>query len=184
MEEALTNDLFVPEGNFEDLVLEAAGNNTPVGKLLRELQETSSAGQVCVPWLGETSMKERILRLCAHGKVSINLRGMAYLQIQAGEDEETAWKRLRPETLVHTGRQLDEIFLLLLRPCPLQVGLGAGCNHLPMRQTGSSAIDRFCRPRVPLVQDKPPTAGGIFGVAHLFHGPACVCRIRRRRPSI
>ena len=36
---------------------------------------------------------------------------MEYLQAQPGEDEDTAWKRLRPK-LSYTGRQLDEVFLL------------------------------------------------------------------------
>ena len=58
IEEALINDLFVPE-DFEELVLEFANNNDAVGKLLRELQEPRPAGQDCIPWLGETAMKER-----------------------------------------------------------------------------------------------------------------------------
>ena len=56
-------------------------------------------------------MKERILRLCARGKIAINLRGLEYLQTQPGEDEDSAWKRLRPK-LSYTGRQLDEVFLM------------------------------------------------------------------------
>ncbi|WP_176314319.1 DUF499 domain-containing protein [Burkholderia vietnamiensis] len=110
IEAALTNDLFVPE-DFEALALEAADGNSSLGKVLRELQEPRPTGQDCIPWLGETAMKERILRLCARGKLAINLRGMEYLQAHAGEDEDTAWRRLRPK-LSYTGRQLDEIFLL------------------------------------------------------------------------
>jgi hypothetical protein len=110
IEEALLNDLFVPE-DFEALVLEAAADNASVGKLLRELQEPRPTGYDCIPWLGETSMKERILRLCARGKIAINLRGTEYLQAQSGEDEDSAWRRLRPK-LSFTGRQLDEVFLL------------------------------------------------------------------------
>jgi len=110
IEETLTNDLFVPE-DFEDLVLEAASENAPLGKLLRELQEPRPAGQDCIPWLGETAMKERILRLCARGKIAINLRNLEHLQTHAGEDEESAWRRLRPK-LSYTGRQLDEVFLM------------------------------------------------------------------------
>ena len=56
IEEALINDLFVPE-DFEALVLEAANGNAALGKLLRELQEPSPAGKECIPWLGETAMK-------------------------------------------------------------------------------------------------------------------------------
>ncbi|OLU32852.1 DUF499 domain-containing protein [Pseudomonas sp. PA27(2017)] len=110
IEETLTNDLFVPE-DFEDLVLEAASENASLGKLLRELQEPRPAGQDCIPWLGETAMKERILRLCARGKIAINLRNLEHLQTHAGEDEESAWRRLRPK-LSYTGRQLDEVFLM------------------------------------------------------------------------
>jgi len=110
IDEALTNDLFVPE-DFELLVLEAAAENTSLGKLLRELQEPRPAGQDCIPWLGETAMKERVLRLCSRGKIVINLRQMEWLQTNPGEDEDTAWRRLRPK-LSYTGRQLDEVFLL------------------------------------------------------------------------
>ena len=168
IEEALINDLFVPE-DFEALVLEAAGDNSSVGKLLRELQEPRPAGQNCIPWLGETLMKERILRLCARGKVAINLRGLEFLQAHPGEDEDTAWKRLRPK-LSYTGRQLDEVFLLepsavpttggTIPPTPAPVGdpngggLFGGGGVIPSisgdpTPGGGAAI--------------PPGDGGIFG---------------------
>ena len=167
IEEALINDLFVPE-DFEDLVLEAAGENSPVGKLLRELQEPRPAGQDCIPWLGDTSMKERILRLCARGKVAINLRGMELLQAQPGEDEDTAWKRLRPK-LSYTGRQLDEVFLLQPSAVPT-----TGGTTPPTPPTGSpSGGDMFgggTNPSTPPAGDNPipggdipPTGGDIFG---------------------
>nr|WP_294509802.1 DUF499 domain-containing protein [uncultured Rhodopila sp.] len=120
IEIAVANDLFVPE-DFADLVLETAEANGSVGKLLRELQEPRPAGQDCIPWLGETAMKERILRLCAKGKIAINLRGMEYLQTQPGEDEDAAWVRLRPK-LAYTGRQLDEVLLLLPAVVPTTGG--------------------------------------------------------------
>ncbi|MGN7832526.1 DUF499 domain-containing protein [Pseudoxanthomonas sp. 22568] len=110
IEESLANDLFVPE-DFEALVLEFAANSESVGKLLNELKEPRPAGQECIPWLGETVMKERILRLCAKGWIAINLRGMEYLQTMPGEDEESAWRRLRPK-LTATGRHLDEVFVM------------------------------------------------------------------------
>lgn len=138
IEASLTSDLFVPE-DFQDLVLEAANNNSSVGKLLKELQEPRPSGQDCIPWLGETAMKERIIRLCARGKVAINLRSMEYLQAQAGEDEDTAWKRLRSK-LGLTGRQLDEVFLLKPSAVP---------------STGGSA------PVTPPAGTPP--AGGLFG---------------------
>ena len=120
IQEALIGDLFVPE-DFEDLVLEYASNNESVGKLLRELQEPRPAEQDCIPWLGETAMKERLLRLCSKGKVAVNVRGMEYLQTNPGEDEETAWRRLRPK-LSLTGRHLDDVFVMLPSAVPATGG--------------------------------------------------------------
>ena len=139
IEEILINDLFVPE-DFEALVLEAAADNSSVGKLLKELQEPRPAGQDCIPWLGETAMKERIVRLCARGKIAINLRGMELLQAQSGEDDESAWKRLRPK-LSFTGRQLDEITLMLPSAAP---------------STGGSA------PAPAASRTESPVGGGLF----------------------
>jgi hypothetical protein len=132
----------VPE-DFEDLVLEFANNNDSVGKLLRELQEPRPAGQDCIPWLGETAMKERLIRLCAKGLIAINVRGMEYLQTHPGEDEESAWRRLRPK-LSLTGRHLDDVFVMLpsavpatggsAPPAPSPVGgdlLGGGAAPAP-----------------------------------------------------
>lgn len=175
IEEALVNDLFVPE-DFEDMVMEAAGDNSPVGKLLRELQEPRPAGQDCIPWLGETAMKERILRLCAKGKIAINLRGMEYLQTQPGEDEETAWKRLRPK-LSYTGRQLDEVFLM----APSAVPTTGGSTPVTLPPTGGGdAGGLFGGTTTP--QPNPfggstgaggeaqPTPGGIFGGTPVIPG--------------
>lgn len=165
IEESLINDLFVPE-DFESLVLQAAADNAAVGKLLRELQEPRPAGQDCIPWLGETAMKERILRLCARGQIAINLRGLEYLQTHAGEDEDAAWKRLRPK-LSYTGRQLDEVFLL--QPSAVQTTGGAtpATGTQPVGPFGGGAI-----PNPPIVAE--PSAGGqaspVTGVGGIFGG--------------
>ncbi|HEY3431396.1 MAG TPA: DUF499 domain-containing protein [Rhodocyclaceae bacterium] len=166
IEETLTNDLFVPE-DFEDLVLEAASENAPLGKLLRELQEPRPAGQDCIPWLGETAMKERILRLCARGKIAINLRNLEHLQTHAGEDEESAWRHLRPK-LSYTGRQLDEVFLMEPSAAP---ATGGTTPPAPQPPVGGNGGDIFGGGTAPGVQDPQPgtsptpvpTPGGIFG---------------------
>ncbi len=75
VDEHIRTNLFIPE-DFDVLVLAAADNNEPVGKLLRELEEPRASGESCIPWLGETSMKERIIRICARGDIAINVRGM------------------------------------------------------------------------------------------------------------
>ncbi len=170
IEEALVNDLFVPE-DFEDLVLEAAGANSSVGKLLRELQEPRPAGQDCIPWLGETAMKERILRLCARSKVAINLRGLEFLQAQPGEDEETAWRRLRPK-LSYTGRQLDEVFLLEPSAVPTTGGTTPHAPPLAGDPTGAGLFGgSTIIPPVPPVIGQPPGIADPGGELYGGGGP-------------
>lgn len=170
IEEALTSDLFVPE-DFEELVIEFANNNEAVGKLLRELQEPRPAGQDCIPWLGETAMKERLLRLCARGKVALNVRGMEYLQTHPGEDEDTAWRRLRPK-LSLTGRHLDDVFVMLPSAVP---ATGGATQPSPPTTAGGGLFggDGTAAPTPPTppmpggdgtTSSSPdPAPGGIFG---------------------
>lgn len=169
IEEALVNDLFVPE-DFEEFVLAAASDNASLGKMLRELQEPRPAGQDCIPWLGETAMKERILRLCAKGRIAINLRGLEYLQAQPGEDEDTAWKRLRPK-LAYTGRQLDEVFLVEPSAVPTTGGTTPPAPQPPAGGEGGDLFgDGTTPPTTPPSGgdrtpggDTPPPGGDIFG---------------------
>lgn len=107
--------LFVPE-DFEELALAAAENSDSVAKLLGELQEPRPNGADCIPWIGETLVKEKIERLCAKGKIAIDLRGSQYLQAQQGEDENTAWSRVRGK--LGTGKHLEETKLLLPQAVP------------------------------------------------------------------
>jgi len=165
IEEALTNNLFVPE-DFEELALEFASNNDSVGKLLRELQEPRPAGQDCIPWLGETVMKERLLRLCAKGRIAINLRGAETLQIHPGEDEESAWRRMRPK-FSHTGRHLEDVFVML----PSAVSATGGATPLAPAPTGGGGLfggddgGTTLAPGGDMPPGTPPapTPGGIFG---------------------
>jgi hypothetical protein len=171
IEETLTNDLFVPE-DFEDLVLEAASENASLGKLLREMQEPRPAGQDCIPWLGETAMKERILRLCARGKIAINLRNLEHLQTHAGEDEESAWRRLRPK-LSYTGRQLDEVFLM--EPSAVSA-TGGTTPPAPQPPAGGNGGDIFggggatTPPAPPVGGDNTPGTGTSPNGGDIFGG--------------
>lgn len=115
IEKLINENLFIPE-DFEAFILTAATNNEPVGKLLKELKEPRPAGQDCIPWLGETLVKERIIRLCAKGAIAINLRGMEYLQLHDGEAEDTAWRRMRGK--LGSGKHLDETYVLLPQNVP------------------------------------------------------------------
>jgi len=125
IQESVTNNLFVPE-DFEHLIVVAAGANKSLAHLLAELREPRAAGLECIPWLGEVHMKERILRLCARGKIAINIRGGEMLQALAGEAEDSAWTRLRSK-LSQTGRQLEEVIIML----PSAVGQTGGATPPP-----------------------------------------------------
>ncbi|MDQ0027875.1 hypothetical protein J2X90_005711 [Variovorax paradoxus] len=167
IEEALTSNLFVPE-DFEELVFEFASNNDSVGKLLRELQEPRPAGQACIPWLGETAMKERLLRLCAKGRIAINLRSMEYLQTNPGEDEDSAWRRLRPK-LSLTGRHLDDVFVMLPSAVPATGGATPPAPPTPGGGTGGLFGGGTTTPTPPTPGGETrtgvaePAPGGIFG---------------------
>ena len=115
VDQHIRTNLFIPE-DFETLVRAAADNNDSVGKLLRELQEPRPASASCIPWLGETPMKERVIRLCAQGEIAINVRDMEHLQVRAGETEDDAWRRMRGK--LGTGKHLDETYILRPQAAP------------------------------------------------------------------
>ncbi|MBA7610672.1 hypothetical protein ES703_17884 [subsurface metagenome] len=132
----INENLFTPE-DFENFVLAAAPNNEPVGKLMRELREPRPGRQNCIPWLGETLVKERIIRLCARGKIAINLRGMEYLQRKDGESDDEAWRRMRGK--LGTGKHLDETYILLPQAVPATGGVAPlGGEQPPVTTTGGA----------------------------------------------
>jgi hypothetical protein len=55
--------------------------------------------------------KENVLRLCAAGKLSIDLRGLEFLQAQPGETEEAAWIRIKGK--LGSGKELEQTILHL-----------------------------------------------------------------------
>jgi hypothetical protein len=168
IEECLKNDIFVPE-DFEALVVAAAGSNEAVGKVLRELQEPRPNEADCIPWLGETLMKEKIIRLCARGQLAINLRGMEYLQASPGEDEESAWKRMRGR--LGTGKHLDETYLLLPQAVPQAHGFAVQ----PVPGTAIPPSGGLFPPLVPTDVTQPgapPAPPAPNGGTAIFGGPA------------
>lgn len=133
IDELIAKNLFVSE-DYDELVLASAQQNESVGKLLRELQEPRPGREECIPWLGETLMKEKLVRVCAQGKVAVNLRGMEYIQVRAGENEDSAWKRMRGK--LGTGKHLDETYVLLPQAVPHAEGV-APSTPAPSQIAGS-----------------------------------------------
>ena len=130
VDEHIRTNLFIPE-EFEALVRAAADNNESVGKLLRELQEPRPAGECCIPWLGETPMKERIIRsVRARRDRHQRARHGASPGSGAGETEEAAWIRMRGK--LGTGKHLDETYVLRPQAAPHATGgSGAGASPQP-----------------------------------------------------
>jgi hypothetical protein len=102
-------ELFIAE-DFEDAALAQAANSASAAKFIGELQEPAIGGQHCIPWLGEVAAKEKALRLCAAGKLAINLRGLELLQAQPGEIEEAAWMRIKGK--LGSGKELEQTILM------------------------------------------------------------------------
>ena len=103
-------EIFIPE-EFEEYVLKLAENSESVGKLLKDLREPRPGGKPCIPWIGETAVKERVIRICAEGRIAIDLRGLDMLQAKPAEDPEDAWHRMKGK--LGTGKHLNETKILL-----------------------------------------------------------------------
>jgi len=139
IEKRVREEVFIPE-DFEALVLAAAGNNDSVAKLLGELQEPRPNEQPCIAWLGEAVMKDKLLRVCARGKIAIDVCGSELLQQRPGEEEEVAFPRMCRSGL-GTGRHLEETRLHLPQAAsqiggpqpvePLPDGISPGGSTLP-----------------------------------------------------
>lgn len=104
----IKKELFIPE-DFEEYVDTLAQESESVGKLLKELREPRLGGKPCIPWLGEIEVKERVIRMCTQGKISINVRGMEMVQARSEETAEDAWQRMKGK--LGTGKHLDETTL-------------------------------------------------------------------------
>ena len=183
IEDRIRKEVFIPE-DFEAYVLDAAANSDSVGKLFRELREPRPGGKDCIPWLGEIHVKEKLLRVCARGGIAIDLRGMEYLQTKPGEDEDTAWHRMKGR--LGTGKHLDETKLLLPQavpssdgagrqadpPVPLQPGLqpepsdgrpdGVTPPTPPQDDTGNTNRGGYLEEQPPVPGAHEPSGGSIF----------------------
>jgi len=168
IDKLIRENLFIPE-DFSNLIFATAQNNEPVGKIMKELREPRPCGKDCIPWLGETEVKERIIRLCAKGQIAINVRGMDYLQQKDGESEDEAWKRMRGR--LGTGKHLDETYVLTPQAVPGTGGVsvptpgGVIPGSQPTPQLGGETTGGGATPGdgVTPIEGTLPTPGGIFG---------------------
>jgi hypothetical protein len=178
MEKMITDSLFVNE-DFEEIVFEAAKRGGGVGKLLSELREPRPSDYESIPWLGETAIKEKILRICARGKISINVRGQRFLQQNPGENSEETWMRIRGE-LSFGGHHLDEV--ILMEPSAAgSTGGAAPIDTSPNGDSTNSLIDNGSS-----ITNLPPSANPTdsFGGSTIYTPTQLTCaRIPLNNPS-
>lgn len=150
IDDKIASELFIAE-DFEEAALTHATANASLAKLIGELQEPSIGGKHCIPWLGEVVAKEKVLRLCAAGKLTINLRGMELLQAQPGETEDAAWMRIKGK--LGSGRELEQTTLQLPGAYP-QSG---GTMPLPLTPAAPQPTPQ---PSFPTTATPPSIFGG------------------------
>lgn len=105
IQDHVRRELFIPE-EADELIVAASKATRSVADVLEQLKEPTSGGEASIPWIGETEIKEHITRVCAQGKITINVLGRDMLERRAGESEDDAWQRMKGR--LGNGRQLEE----------------------------------------------------------------------------
>jgi hypothetical protein len=113
--EQVKSNLFVNE-DFSQRLQDAAAENLNLATFIKYSQEPSPNSLPCIPWLGETFIKERIGVICAQGQVAVNVRGGDLLQTEPGESYQNTLSRIRSKIAGVTGRLLEDT--LITRPLP------------------------------------------------------------------
>jgi hypothetical protein len=150
IDDKIVNELFIAE-DFETAAVTHASSSSSLAKFIGDLQEPSIDGKHCIPWLGEVTTKEKVLRLCAAGKVTINLRGLELLQAQPGEAEDAAWMRIKGK--LGSGKELEQTVLQVPGAYPQSGGT------LPLPLTPA-----------PPQSPTPPSTTGTIPPANIFGG--------------
>jgi hypothetical protein len=158
VQDRIVSEFFEPEA-FEEMVGKASNDNWSVLQLLEQLSEPARKGAECIPWLGETEIKERLIRSCANGHVTINVGGSQLLQKKPSESSDEAWHRMKGQ--LGTGRQLEET---TLHEPGSAVGSGGGAPEVPISPTPLGGPVTGPPSDTPGGNITPPP-GGLFGGA-------------------
>lgn len=108
IDEKIATELFIAE-DFDETALRHAISSSSVARFIADLQEPSIGGKHSIPWLGEVATKEKLLYLCAAGKIAINVRSLELLQAQPGETLDAAWMRIKGK--LGSGKELEQTIL-------------------------------------------------------------------------
>jgi len=84
---------FAPE-DFEAFIIQAAGRNDTMRRILALLREPPLPGKTVIPFLGDVNIYDQVLRVVAKDKIALNAAGRWWHK-EPGESTEDALVRLR-----------------------------------------------------------------------------------------
>jgi energy-coupling factor transporter ATP-binding protein EcfA2 len=145
VEKHVRENHFAPE-DFEDAVVSAAKRNETMRQLLALLREPPLPGQRAIPYLGDVTTYENVLRIVAKDKIAVNANGRWYAK-EPDETYDEAVRRLQ-QRVWYTGQAMFAVQL----GEPSQVG-GGGVTAVPVVSPEPPVSPPF-----PVVQ--PTTSGG------------------------
>lgn len=145
VEKHVKENHFAPE-DFEDVVVGAAKRNETMRQLLALLREPPLPGQQAIPYLGDVTTYENVLRIVAKDKIAMNVSGRWFSK-EADETFDEAVRRLQ-QRVWFTGQAMFAVQLGELS----QVG-GGGVSAAPIVSPQPSVIQ-------PQPVGTPPISGG------------------------
>lgn len=120
VDEQIKRDLF-DATEFQSLVIDSARNSDEVSKLIDGLREPPpSPDKNAIPFLGDTTLCEEILKVAAKGKIVLEVAGTWVRRLPEHADEDEALRYIRPKAFRGT-QEMRQVRLAL----PAAAGSGA-----------------------------------------------------------
>jgi hypothetical protein len=155
VDEVVIRDLFEADA-YRDHVLSSAARKRNAFEIIGELREPpSSSSKLAIPYLGETQLYERILRLAARGEVCLDVKGTLLTRSSASEDVDSAYARIRGPAFV-TGTYLRDVTVLLPGAAPIMPTTPTITVPLPSMTVPTGGIATAATTANP-----PATSGGV-----------------------
>ena len=108
MEAHIRDNFFAPE-DFEAFIVEASERSDTMAQVLSLLRDPSLNDNL-IPYLGDQTLYERVLRVAANDKVAIN-RNSDWHCPQSGQSSDEAFRMLKQRATPPTGSDWSSIYL-------------------------------------------------------------------------
>lgn len=119
IEDHIERAVFEPEV-YRKYVLECAENQRSALEIISALMEPpTSPEDPAIPFLGETPLYERILRMVADGDIILNYDGRWVRRLPSDMDSQAAYNRIRSTAFV-TGKYLQNVTIALPSAAPAE----------------------------------------------------------------